>query len=46
MENDINELETILNEIWELIINEFLSEFYTHDRHVLRDLYSLALNDD
>ncbi len=46
MENDLVELETILNEIWKLIINEFLSEFYTHDRQILRDLYRLTLNDD
>ena len=46
MESDINELETILNTIWELIIYEFLSEFYTHDRHFLRDLYALTLTDD
>ena len=46
MENDINELETILNTIWGLIISEFLSEFYTHDRHFLRDLYGLTLTDD
>ena len=46
MESDINELETILNTIWELIIYEFLSEFYTHDRHFLRDLYGLTLTDD
>jgi hypothetical protein len=45
MENDIIEVETILNAIWELIINEFLSEFYTHDRQLLRDLYGLILID-
>ena len=46
MESDIVELETILNGIWDLILNEFLSEFYTHDRHVLRGLYGLVLDDD
>jgi hypothetical protein len=46
MESDINELESILNTTWELIISVFLSEFYTHDRHFLRDLYGLTLTDD
>jgi len=46
MENDIIELETILNEIWGLIIQEFISEFYSHDRQTLRDMYSLILEEE
>ena len=43
MENDIIELETILNEIWELIIQAFLSEFYSTERKTLRDMYLISI---
>jgi hypothetical protein len=46
MGNDIIELETILNEIWGLIIQEFISEFYSNDRRILRDMYGLSLEDN
>ena len=46
MENDIIELETILNEIWGLIIQEFISEFYSNNRRILRDMYRLSLKDN
>jgi hypothetical protein len=43
MESDIIELETILNDIWNLVIQEFLSEFYSNDRNELRDMYLLSM---
>jgi len=43
MENDITELEGLLNEIWELIIQEFLLEFYSLERKTLRDMYLIAI---
>lgn len=46
MENDIIELETILNEMWSLIIQEFNSELYSPDRRILRDMYGLILEDN
>ena len=46
MESDIIELETILNGIWDLIIKEFLSEFYSHDKQTLRDMYGLILEEE
>lgn len=46
MELDLNELEHILNSIWDLIISEFLTEFYSQDRPFLRDRYGLVLSDD
>ncbi|MFA6412500.1 MAG: hypothetical protein WCW53_07360 [Syntrophales bacterium] len=46
MKSDIIELETILNEIWGLIIQEFILEFYSNDRKILRDMYCLSLENN
>ncbi len=46
MESDIIELGNILNEIWNLVIQEFISEFYSNDRRILRDMYRLSLEDN
>lgn len=43
MDSDIAELETIFNEIWKLIIQEFTSEFYSEERKQLRDMYSITI---
>lgn len=43
MESDIIELESILNEIWNLVIQEFVSEFNSNNRKTLRDMYLLSL---
>jgi len=46
MESELYELENALNEIWALVINEFLTEFYIKDRRVLRDLFSIEVTDN
>lgn len=46
MRSDLSTLETILNEIWNLIIEEFIAEFYSPTRQVLRNMYGVILEDD
>ena len=43
MESDITELEKNLNQIWGIVIDEFLLEFYSLDRSKLRNMYLLSL---
>jgi hypothetical protein len=40
---DLVTLESILNDIWTLIINEYVKEFYAPSRQILRNMYDLVL---
>jgi len=40
-EEDITNLEQAINELWEKLMNDFLDEFYSPDRAILRSLFSI-----
>jgi len=40
-ESDLSNLKSILNQIWERVIDQFESEFYAPDRTILRDMYGI-----
>jgi hypothetical protein len=41
---DIEVLESTLNKIWELLINDILSEFYSTERMSLRDMFNIEFS--
>jgi len=46
MYKDLFTLENILNEIWDLILKEFITEFYSEERVALRQMYDLQFENE
>jgi hypothetical protein len=40
-QQDIAHLEAILNDLWAVVIQEYLNEFYSAERNNLRELYAI-----
>lgn len=38
-------LETVLDQLWEVLLSEFEAEFYSNERRALRDLYSIGFQE-
>ncbi len=41
----IQGLEARLNDLWEIVIRDFLEEFYSHERNQLREMFAIGLSD-
>jgi hypothetical protein len=41
LDNDLTNLKTILNQLWEPVIQAFSAEFYSSEKNVLRSIYEL-----
>jgi hypothetical protein len=41
---DLDALEQVLNEIWEILIKDIESEFYSNTRSTLRDMYNIEFS--